>query len=180
MSNGSSGDMAADSRHRGACGPPRPFLGTAVLLAVACAGPIACGRKAAPRAPEDVVPKTITNLRAVNTTEGILLSWSRPRVYADGTRMPDLGGFEIRRASGSDPHATFGRIAVIEVTDRDRFRPVTRFRHLDPTTSVGVEYRYQVVSYTVDRYFSAPSNVVTIERQLPNEETHAPLPTPQR
>jgi len=156
----------------------RLFVGA--LLAIACAQHAACGRKAAPRAPEDVLPKTITSLRAVNTAEGILLSWNRPRVYADGKRMPDLGGFEIQRASGTDPAAAFGRIAVIEVTDRDRFRPVTRLRHLDPATSAGVAYRYQVVSFTVDRYVSAPSNVVTIERQVPNEDQHAPLPTPQR
>ncbi len=140
----------------------------------------ACGRKAAPRPPEDVVPRSLTDLAASNVPEGVQLSWSRPRLYADGTRMTDLGGFVIERAAGPEPDAAFARIAVLDVTDRDRFRQVKRFRHLDREVTPGVAYRYRVVSFTVDRYFSAPSNAVTLERTATNEEKHAPLPTAQR
>jgi hypothetical protein len=139
-----------------------------------------CGRKAPPRAPEDVLPKTIADLTATNTAEGVQLSWSRPRLYADGTRMLDLGGFVVERATGSAPRAAFERLIVLEVSDRDRFRQLKRFKHLDHTTTVGTPYRYRVVSFTTDRYFSEPSNVVTLERKIPDEEPHAPLPTPQR
>jgi hypothetical protein len=133
----------------------------------------ACGRKALPRPPEDVVPKTITDLTASNVADGVQLSWTRPRTYADGERMTDLGGFVVERADGTDPRAPFKRVAQLEVTDRDRFRQIKRFRHVDHDTSVGTQYRYRVVSFTIDRYFSAPSNVVTVERTAAGEEKHA-------
>lgn len=139
-----------------------------------------CGRKAPPHAPEDVLPRVITDLLATNAPNGIELSWSRPRMYVDGARMTDLGGFVIERAEGSDPHAAFHRLHVIEVSDRDRFRQIKRFRHLDADTTVGTQYRYRVVSCTTDRYFSDPSNVVTVERATTAEERHAPLPATGR
>lgn len=119
------------------------------------------------------MPKTVIDLSASNVADGIQLSWSRPRTYADGTRMTDLGGFVIERAEGAAPHATFKRIAQLTVTDRDRFRQIKRFRHLDRDTTVGTPYQYRVVSFTIDRYFSAPSNVVTVERAIAGEEKHA-------
>jgi hypothetical protein len=121
------------------------------------------------------MPKTITDLSAGNVADGVQLSWSRPRIYADGTRMTDLGGFVIERAEGAAPRAPFKRIARLEVTDRDRFRQIKRFRHVDHDTTVGTQYQYRVVSFTIDRYFSAPSNVVTVERAIAAEEKHAPF-----
>jgi hypothetical protein len=137
-----------------------------------------CGRKGLPRAPEDVRPQPLADLAATNVAGGVQLSWSRPQFYVDGTRMPDLGGFFVDRATGDA--LTYQRIAELTVTDRDRFRQVKRFTHVDPDVTPGVAYRYRVVSFTVDRYFGAPSNTVTIERTLPNEGRNAPLPTPQR
>jgi hypothetical protein len=151
------------------------LLFTACLLTFPAAG---CGRKGLPRAPEDVVPRSLADLAASNVADGIQLSWSRPQLYADGTRMPDLGGFLVERAT--DAALTYQRIAELTVTDRDRFRQIKRFKHLDRDVTLGVAYRYRVVSFTVDRYFSAPSNAVTIERTLTNEGRNALLPTPQR
>jgi hypothetical protein len=124
------------------------------------------------------LPQTISDLSASDTPEGIQLSWSRPRVYADGTPMTDLAGFVVERAVGDVPPLIFGRISVLEVTDRDRVRQIKAFRYLDADTVAGVEYRYRVVSFTLDRYFSLPSNVVTIEPKTRAEETHAPLSPP--
>ncbi len=140
----------------------------------------ACGRKAPPRPPEDVAPKTIADLAATNTTEGIRLSWSRPLTYTDETRMPDLAGFIVERAIGTTLPAAFKKVSLLEVSDRDRFRQEKHFQYVDPEVEPGTDYRYRVVSFTLDRYFSAPSNVVTITRTSPGEETHAPLPGTQR
>jgi hypothetical protein len=145
------------------------------LLAFPSAG---CGRKGPPHAPEDVLPRALADLAASNVVDGVELSWSRPLLYADGTRMTDLGGFVVERATADA--LGYQRIALLEVTDRDRFRQIKRFKHLDRDVTPGVAYRYRVVSFTVDRYFSAPSNVVTIERTLTNEGRNALLPTPQR
>lgn len=125
-----------------------------------------CGRKAVLRAPEEVLPQTIGDLTASDMVDGIQLAWSRPRTYVNGGRMTDLSGFVIERATTSDPRPAFARINVLEVTDRDRFRQVKHFRYLDRETKVGTQYSYRVVSFTVDRYFSAPSNVVTLERTM--------------
>jgi predicted small lipoprotein YifL len=141
---------------------------------------LACGRKGPVRPPEDVLPKPITDLSASNTPQGIQLSWSRPRTYANGAPMSDLGGFVIERSTGTGPQAPFRRLVELEVNDRDRYRQIKRFSHIDTDTSVETPYRYRVVSFTVDRYVSAPSNVVTLERTATAEESHAPLPTPQR
>jgi len=153
----------------------RVLLPACCLLALA-----ACGRKTMVRPPQDVEPKVISNLNATNVAGGIQLSWSRPNNYANGQPMTDLAGFVIERSSGTDPMAPFQRLDVLDVNDRDRFRQIKRFTWVDHDTSVGMPSRYRVVSFTLDRYFSAPSNEVTVERTLTGEETHAPLPTPQR
>ena len=139
---------------------------------------LGCGRKAVPRPPEDILPRPLADLAASNLADGVQLSWSRPRLYADGERMTDLGGFVVERATGDA--LDYQKIAVLEVTDRDRFRQIKRFKHLDRDVTPGVAYRYRVVSFTRDRYFSAPSNAVTIERLVKNEDRNASLPTPQR
>jgi hypothetical protein len=151
-----------------------------MLVALVAVMPLACGRKAPPLAPEDVLPSPITDLTATNVADGIQLAWSRPTRYADGKRMTDLGGFVISRSEGEPPGSPLRRLADLQVTDRDRFRQLKRFRYVDGETTVGVHYRYQVVSYTTDLYFSATSNIVSVQRVAVGEESHAPLPTPQR
>jgi hypothetical protein len=153
------------------------FLPLPLLLAASL---LACGRKALPRPSEDVVPQTISDLTAANVAEGIQLSWSRPRTCADGARLTDLAGFVVERATGTQPRVPFGRLAVLEVSDRDRFRQVKQFQYVDRDTNAETTYQYQVVSFTLDRYFSAPSDVVTITRTVSGEEKHAPLSGTQR
>ncbi len=140
----------------------------------------ACGRKAMPKPPEDVVPATITDLSATMAPEGVTLTWNRPKGYVDGSRMNDLGGFVIERADGTDPDEEFQELGRVIVTDRERFQQERRFRLTDASTIVGASYRYRVVSFTVDEYFSTPSNVVIVGAQTKPEETHAPLPETPR
>jgi predicted small lipoprotein YifL len=139
-----------------------------------------CGRKAPPRPPEDVLPRPIPDLGASNVADGIRLSWGRPSLYADGTRMTDLAGFVIERAVGTEARTAFTRLDTVEVSDRDRFRQIKSFQYVDHDTAAGTTYQYRVVSFTLDRYFSSPSNSVTVERTVPGEETHALLPATQR
>jgi hypothetical protein len=150
------------------------------VLVVLSALTTSCGRKSMIRPPEDVLPKTITDLSAVTTPNGVQLSWSRPRTYANGSRMTDLGGFVIERAAGSAPDAPFSRLGLLEVNDRERFRQTTHFRYLDHDTTVGIAYRYRVVSFTTDRYFSAPSNEVVVEGPQRSEDEHASFPRAPR
>lgn len=141
---------------------------TAVALVAAAMG-AGCGRKGDVRPPEDVLPQPITQLRANDGEAGIRLEWERPLLYIDGERLRDLGGFEIWRgsdASGDD----FERIAKIAVDDRERFQQAKGFHYVDNEVRSGQVYRYYVVSFTVDEYFSNPSNVVTITRETKGED----------
>jgi len=153
----------------------RPATACGVLVLTVAGLLAGCGRKAPPRPSEAVRPQRIADLSAANTPSGIALSWSRPRTYADGTRMDDLGSFEVQRAIGSDPAAPFERLTTLEVTDRERFRQTRTFHYIDAAVSTGTAYRYRVVSSTTDRYRSAPSNIATAERTSPNEDSHASL-----
>jgi predicted small lipoprotein YifL len=156
----------------------RPFA--FCLLPLAACLLCSCGRKGPVRPPEDIRPTSISDLTASSTPKGIQLSWSRPRTYTGGAQMSDLGGFVVERAAGTDPLVPFERLVVLEVTDRDRYRQIKRFSYVDTDTTVETPYRYRVVSFTTDRYFSAPSNVVSMQRAPTTEESHAPLPTPRR
>jgi len=138
-----------------------------------CLLAIGCGRKGPVRPPEFAQPAPIEKLEATNEAEDVLLTWPRPDRYADNSRMTDLGEFRVERAGGGEPE--FVTIALLPVTDRERFRQIKRFRFVDRGAVLGESYRYRVVSATVDGYASAPSNVVEIVRAVP---TPAPTATP--
>jgi predicted small lipoprotein YifL len=143
------------------------------LVVLACLLFAACGRKGPVKPPEYTRPAVIADLSAKNEADAILLSWQRPDSYADNSRMTDLGEFRLERAAAGA--VDFEIIAVLPVTDRERFRQIKRFRFADRGVVEGESYRYRVVSSTVDGYASAPSNTVEIVR----EAAQAPTPTPK-
>jgi hypothetical protein len=130
-----------------------------VALAIAVAMSAACGLKADPRGADQVRPKTISSLSGRAATDGVHLEWQRPASYANGQRMDDLGGFLVFRGL---PGEEAKEIADIPVADRERFRPEKRFQHVDKETTQGATYYYRVITYTTDKYYSDPSNQVTI------------------
>lgn len=148
-----------------------------LVMAALCAAAGACGRKSPPRPPADVLPETIGDLEARATPNGIELSWRRPRRYTGGDRMPDLGGFWVQRADA--PGAEFATVATIPVTDLERFQQAKRFRYVDADVEPGRTYQYWVVSFTLDRYVSAPSNIA-VARSVPPEGNGDPaVPAPE-
>lgn len=140
----------------------------AVWAAVCLCLLLACGRKGVPRPAVEVLPETIRDAAARATAEGIEVSWERPRRYTGGDKMRDLGGFWVQRATG--PGAPFETVATIEVTDRERFQQTKRFRWIDAAVKPDETYQYRVVSFTLDRYVSAPSNVAVARNALPGED----------
>jgi hypothetical protein len=152
-----------------------PRRGRLALLvaALGIAGAVStCGRKTFIRPPELAAPQRIENLSATNTAAGIQLSWARPKTYADGSRMSDLGSFQVERMSGD---AGFAPVATVEVTDRERLQQERRYRWVDADTTVGETYAYRVISSTTDGYRSKESNIAVVERALP---TPGPAATP--
>jgi len=119
----------------------------------------ACGLKADPRGVDQVRPKTITSLASQVAADGVHLEWQRPATYLNGGRMDDLGGFLVFRGL---PGQQAEKIGEIGVSDRERFRPEKKFQYVDKSVTKGSTYYYRVISYTLDQYFSFPSNQVTV------------------
>jgi hypothetical protein len=119
----------------------------------------ACGLKSDPRGVDQVRPKVITSLMSKTAVDGVHLEWVRPATYLSGQRMDDLGGFLVFRGV---PDQQAEQIADIPVTDRERFRPEKRFEYIDKDVTSGGRYYYRVISYTLDRYYSQPSNMVAV------------------
>jgi hypothetical protein len=134
--------------------PLRRALATAAMTAWLAA----CGLKADPRGADQVRPKTISSLTLQLAADGVHLDWQRPAAYLNGQRMDDLGGFLVFRGL---PGEQAEQIADIPVADRERFRPEKRFQYLDKAVSKGGTYYYRVITYTLDKYYSFPSNQVT-------------------
>jgi len=154
---------------------PRPPLGATrpLLLALAFALLVpACGRKTMPKPPQWVAPKAVEELSLTTQSNGILVRWSRPTEYFDGSTMEDLGGFVVERNRYNSP---FIEIARIPVTDQGRFQKAKRFDYLDIELLPGATYHYRIVAFTTDRYFSSPSDAAEITWNPP---TLSPAPTP--
>ena len=122
----------------------------------------ACGRKAAPLAPELVRPNPAENLSAIATPEGIRLAWQRPLAYSGGQRMNDLGGFTVERAPGDGEAPVFAPVATVEVKDQERFRKERHMEWVDRNPTAGARYLYRVTAYTLDGYRSAPAGPVAV------------------
>lgn len=127
-----------------------------VLLILAL---VACGRKADPQPAELVRPRPVTNLAAEIREEGVHLQWTRPDQYVNGKRIDDLGGFLVFRGVSGKPA---DEIATISVSDRERFQREKKFDYVDRKAEKESTYYYRIVSYTRDRYYSAPSNQAVV------------------
>jgi len=124
----------------------------------------ACGRKTDVRPPELVAPEPVGDLTLEVADKGVRLHWGRPQKYVDGSSMDDLGGFAVLRATqdGQGKVGAFSQVATIPVDDRDRFRKAKRFTYTDEQLTAGTLYRYRVQAFTLDGYYSSPSNTVEL------------------
>jgi hypothetical protein len=142
----------------------RSFLVALTLLTLA----FACGKKGDPRAPELVIPKTITNLSARSGPTGIALTWSRPTEYVDGSELKDLASFVIFRKEVSqscpDCPVPYRQLTIVNVEDQQKFVKQKQYRFDDQEVRPKAIYRYRISSQLFDGSLSAPSNEVEIVR----------------
>ena len=124
----------------------------------------ACGRKTDVRPPELVAPEPVGDLTLQTTEKTVQLHWGRPQKYVDGSNMDDLGGFVVLRATenGQGKTGAFSQVATVSIEDRDRFRKAKRFSYTDEQLTAGTLYRYRVQAFTLDGYYSSPSNTVEL------------------
>ena len=140
------------------------YLPFCFLLSVSILLLPACGRKTDVRPPELVGPEPVNDLTLEVTDQAIQLHWGRPQKYVDGSDMDDLGGFVVLRSTqnGQGKEGAFARIASLPVEDRDRFRKAKKFSYTDEQLTAGTLYRYRVEAFTLDGYYSSPSNTVEL------------------
>ena len=141
------------------------FLVPALIIAVVGLG---CGKKGDLRAPELATPKTIANLTSRSGPSGIILSWSRPTEYVDGTALKDLASFVIFRKEVSqncpDCPVPYRQLTTVNVEDRGKFAQQKQYRYDDQEVRPRAIYRYRVSSQLFDGSLSAPSNEVEVTR----------------
>lgn len=127
-----------------------------------------CGKKGDPRAPELAMPQPIKNLTAKTDRSGIVLTWSRPTEYVDGTKLTDLTGFVIFRRdiplNCPECPVPYRPLASINVEDREKFVKQRQYRFIDENVQSQAVYRYRVSSQLKDGLLSQPSNEVEITR----------------
>ena len=135
------------------------------VVAVAAMTGTGCGRKAAPRPPEYVIPQSPDPITVESSPDGVKVTWRRPREYVDGQPLGDLAGFRVRRAC--QPELDFTEVASVPVTDQQRFRKASSFSMLDHAAPLGVPCRYQVIAFTLDEYTSPPAESEDVVRTVP-------------
>ncbi len=140
------------------------------VLALGLVAP-ACGRKTLPKPPQLVAPRAVEELSLATQSGGILVRWSRPTEYVDGSGMEDLGGFVVER---NRYNSSFEEIARVPVTDRGRFQKAKRFDYVDTKLLPGATYHYRIVAYTTDGYYSSPSGAAEITWNPPGSAAAAP------
>ena len=144
------------------------------LVALVLLAP-ACGRKTMPKPPQLVAPKPVQEISLATQKNGILVRWSRPTEYVDGSSMEDLGGFVVER---NRYNSKFEEIARVPVTDQGRFQKAKRFDYLDTQLLDGATYHYRVVAYTTDGYYSVPSDAGEITWNPPSAPANPDDATP--
>jgi hypothetical protein len=129
---------------------------------------LACGKKGSPRAPELVLPETITNLTARPAPDHNLLTWSRPLRDAEGKEIKDLTGFVIFRKEVSptclECPAPYRQLTTVSVEDRGKIVKQKQYRFIDDEVQPKLVYRYRVASQLSDGTLSPPSNEVEVTR----------------
>ena len=146
----------------------------------------ACGRKAAPKAPELFAPAPVKHFRLQGTVQGVRLEWQAPQRKANGDPLNDLSRFEIFRAEFVDEQEPdFDTLSELEYAGpqleevdeeqkRDTFKGLSAgakkpkieavmMNYLDKTTVPGKRYLYYVVPYGSSRVsgIASPTLLVT-------------------
>ncbi|MBI1987904.1 MAG: hypothetical protein HYS70_06125 [Nitrospinae bacterium] len=85
----------------------KPLLGIMALFAGLIL--VGCGLKGPPAPPEELVPKGIKDLSAIFRKNSVILRWAVPARRGDGSKLEDLGGFEVfRKEVGPEEPASLG------------------------------------------------------------------------
>ena len=132
---------------------------------------ISCGKFAPPIPPESFAPKSVRELTATASIEGVQFEWDAPDMDRQGKELKTMNGYEIQRkelkqeSDALDPEVEFEKIGFLEdihVLNREEKRDLakaegrpskrlsadthlTHFSYLDQGLTPGAEYLYKIV-----------------------------------
>lgn len=114
---------------------------------------LACGRKAAPSAPEVRAPKAVEELDIVGSVEGVVLRWKVPSKNAKGEQLIDLAGFELKRRKVEDPKELdkFELLDTLSLREEDKLlmekgkSVESEYRYVDRSVEAGLQYDYIIL-----------------------------------
>ena len=167
-----------------------------IALALASASAFqGCGRRAAPVVPRTAAPEPVADLGAAPDANTIILTWSRPARYEDGTPLRGAPDFRLYRRSsplsaGPPPAATGPAAAGGPGTESPRglegFSPLATVRGERPQNArvegslyafrddgngrglpYGQRYEYRLVSRDRRGFQSLPSNLARVDLRVP-------------
>lgn len=154
--------------------PTSILLGAFIILT-------ACGKKAPPIPPERLAPREVRGLAALNTADGIRVSWYAPRRKVNNEPVETLTHFAVLRAQGRSretcllPGNPFVNFATVQVADFAAEKD-TVFSYVDHDVKPGRWYAYRVVAYDGNGNVSdAPANDPLVERGVPPPAAPAPV-----
>jgi hypothetical protein len=123
----------------------------------------ACGRKGAPRPPEEVAPRAVQFFTVRGDTSAVVLQWSEPEENASGDRLKNLDAFYVRRAEVVNSVAkSFERIGRVDLAEALAPAPTTvppaphsgrtlrQFQFRDTDVQIGHTYDYTVTAVNTD------------------------------
>ncbi len=150
----------------------------ALLVAIALAAPLACGKVGPPRLPQLAVPRAPEPVVVRNIPDGFEITIPRPREYLDGVPLDDLGNFEVSRSC--EPGSIEVPVANVPIVDDDRFQKQKEISLTDFDPRPGQTCVYQVIAVTRDGYRSAPGLSAPVRRESPaiTETPSTPPRTP--
>lgn len=151
------------------------------IVFCACIILAACGKKAPPIPPERLAPREVRGLAALNTADGIRISWYAPKRKVNNEPVETLTHFAVLRAQGRSrescllPGNPFVNLASVQITDfaaeKDR-----AFSYVDHDVKPDRWYAYRVVAFDGNGNVSdAPPNDPLVERGVPPPRAPAPV-----
>lgn len=139
-----------------------------------------CGRKGAPKPPEENAPLSVQFLSASGQVNAVVLKWTAPKETASGAELKDLANFVIqRRDVVGEKTGSFEDVGVVQV---DKTLPLKnrQFSFADTAVQPGRTYEYLIFG-TMDDGLEGESDKIlriTFRGQTSTVEREGALPPP--
>lgn len=111
---------------------------------------VGCGRKGAPKPPEENAPSSVQFLTASGQVNAVVLSWTAPQETASGSELSDVESFVVqRRDVVGDKTGKFEDVGVVKVEPGTMMKK-KQFSFSDSSIQPGHVYDYSVYAVRAD------------------------------